>query len=197
MLFSVNYKSSHKQEADEIRCPYNQLGTIFDFIKNNPTKRYVIVINDTINDKILEQINFIKEVAEDYSIQCNNIAQMQSLIAAGYHAFPRFPISDWETFDEMRQLEVSDIYIDGPLGFQCEALEAFHFCSPQKIRVSPTISPNASFIARSPSSFFIRPEDLYLYESAIDVIDFKVPNTDKEDALFSIYKRGTFNYDID
>lgn len=46
MKFSLNYRSKHKQEADEIRCPINQLGTIFPFIKDNPNKRYNIIIAD-------------------------------------------------------------------------------------------------------------------------------------------------------
>ncbi len=42
MQFSVNFKSTKKEDADEIRCPYNQLGRIYDFIKENPSKRYLI-----------------------------------------------------------------------------------------------------------------------------------------------------------
>lgn len=112
----------------------------------------------------------------------------------GYNRYLRFPVTDWETFQELREAEVSDIYIDGPLGFQMDLLEKYK--GDIKIRVSPTISPNASLSAeRKPTSFFIRPEDLSLY-SAIDIIDFSQPSKDKEDTLFSIYTRGSFSYDI-
>jgi len=112
----------------------------------------------------------------------------------GYNRYLRFPVTDWETFQELREAEVSDIYIDGPLGFQMDLLEKYK--GDIKIRVSPTISPNASLSAeRKPTSFFIRPEDLNLY-SAIDVIDFSQPSKDKEDTLFNIYTRGSFSYDI-
>lgn len=64
------------------------------------------------------------------------------------------------------------------------------------IRVSPTISPNAALDKiKKPNMFFIRPEDLQLY-SPIDVIDFREPNQETEDALYSIYKRGTFNFNL-
>ena len=33
MIFSLNYHSDNKKKAGEIRCPYNQLGTIIKFIK--------------------------------------------------------------------------------------------------------------------------------------------------------------------
>ena len=62
--------------------------------------------------------------------------------------------------------------------------------------MSPTISPTAAIIGIRPNSFFIRPEDLSLYNKYIGVIDFKEPNQEKEDTLFSIYKRGSFLYDL-
>lgn len=120
--------------------------------------------------------------------------QLKSLISSGYNAFLSFPISDWETFSDLINLGVSDIYIDGPLGFNINALSLRQ--DETLIRVSPALSPNASFSIEKESSFFIRPDDLYLYSEAINIIDFKETDQEKEDALYSIYKRETFNYDI-
>ncbi len=106
-----------------------------------------------------------------------------------------YPVTDWETFSGLKKLGVSDIYIDGPLGFQTKAIAKGK--EDIKIRVSPTVSPNASLTGSTPQSFFIRPEDLNLYEGAIDIIDFKeLESIDREEALFTIYKRGTFNYNL-
>lgn len=198
MIFSVNYHSGNIKMAGEIRCPYNQLGTIIKFLKENPNKRCNIIIPDELTQvqltRLAEQVEIIKTIANDYTIQCGNIYQLNDLKDMGYNRYSRFPVTDWETFQELREAKVSDIYIDGPLGFQMELLEKVK--GDIKIRVSPTISPNISLSAeRKPSSFFIRPEDLHLY-SAIDVIDFKQPNLEKEDTLFNIYNRGSFNYDI-
>lgn len=44
MILSVNSNSSYKRAAGEIRCASNQLGTIFEFVKNNPNKRYNILL---------------------------------------------------------------------------------------------------------------------------------------------------------
>ena len=56
MIFSVNYHSQYKQEAQEIRCPINQLGTIFTFIKDNPNKRYNITMkNNSFSASAKEQ----------------------------------------------------------------------------------------------------------------------------------------------
>lgn len=198
MLFSLNYKSPHKQEADEIRCPINQLGTVLNFIKANPNKRYNIAINKDYPDRIekaIGQINIIKSIVEDYTIRCEYIPHFKELINKGYNAYLRFPVADWESFNNLDQNGATDIYIDGPLGFQYDVLKSQK--NNRKIRVSPTISPNAALSTSSNiNSFFIRPEDLHLYNKVIDVIDFNEPNQEKEDTLFSIYKRGTFNFDL-
>lgn len=44
MILSVNSNSSYKNAAGEVRCASNQLGTIFEFVKNNPNKRYNILL---------------------------------------------------------------------------------------------------------------------------------------------------------
>lgn len=194
MIFSVNYHSQYKQEAQEIRCPINQLGTIFTFIKDNPNKRYNIAMkNSSFSVKEREQIDLIKAVTDNYTISCGRIDQLRMLLTKGYHAYLTFPATDWETFAELQDLGVSDIYIDGPLGFQMDKIAAGK--KETKIRVSPTLSPNSSLTRGDANDFFIRPEDLKLYTS-IDVIDFNEPDKDKEDVLFSIYNRGTFNYSL-
>lgn len=166
-------------------------------MKKYSNKRYLIVVpNNADVDKAIKQIDLVKTIVSDYTIQCEDIQQLKQFLNKKYHAFLKYPVSDWETFYYLRELEVSDIYIDGQLGFQIKKLGEGK--GNIKIRVSPTISPNASIATRKPiSSFYIRPEDLSLYKDVIDVIDFKVQTQDLEDTLFSIYKRGSFIYNID
>lgn len=195
MIFSVNYQSKHIEDADEIRCPYNQLGSIYNFMLKHKNKRYNIIIDSNADfQKAIEQIDVIKDRVDDYTVQCNSFAQLNALVSSGYNAFLSYPVSDWETFSNLVNLGVSDIYIDGSLGFSISSLSLV----PDNIliRVSPTLSPNAAIAKNKEASFFIRPEDLPLYEKAINVIDFKEVKQEQEDALYSIYKRGTFNYDI-
>lgn len=198
MIFSVSHHSSYKKDAGEIRCSYNQLGLIFEFIKNNPNKRYNIIIGSGVTqqeiNRIIEQVDYVKEVAEDYTIECGSLIILQDLLNRGYNAYLRFPVTDWETFSDLINIGVTDIYIDGPIGFNIDAIRSGK--GSAKIRVSPTISPNTGISGRQPNSFFIRPEDLSLYEDVIDVIDFHETDIDKEDSLYSIYNRGTFSYDI-
>lgn len=193
MLFSLSYQNERKKEADEIRCPIEKLGYIYNFIKENPNKRYNIQIES--KDFREDQIEIFKELNIDYTISCGDAISLYYCLSKNYNAFLRFPVSDWETFQQLKNLKVSDIYIDGALGFQTAKIA--NIKGNIKIRISPTISPNASLTEkRSENSFFIRPEDIHLYSPAIDVVDFKEKNLDKELALFSIYKRGSFSYDL-
>lgn len=66
---------------------------------------------------MIEQIELMTAVAQDYTIQCGNIALFQALSDEGYTAYLQFPIVDWEGFTSVRDAGASDIYIDGPLGF--------------------------------------------------------------------------------
>lgn len=198
MKFSLNYTSPRKQEADEIKCPLNQLRLIYDFIKNNPDKRYLILLTkDQINlEKIQEQVLLVKELTENYTLSCPDITTFHLIRAANYNAHLAFPVTDWESFSQLASLHASDIYIDGPLGFQTDSLKIGK--QNTKIRISPQISPNALINTSNSNitSFFIRPEDLHLYEDAIDIIDFNVKDQEKEDTLFKIYKRGTYKLEL-
>ena len=198
MIISVNYHSKYRKMAQEVRCPYNQLRTIFNFIKENPNKRYVVVFpKDGDYNKLIEQVEFVKAVANDYTIQCSDIKSCLALISQKYNAYLKYPVTDWETFENLRKAQVTDIYIDGPLGFQCKQLAIAK--KGVKIRISPTVSPNSAISAyRLPNSFFVRPEDLQLqeYQEAIDVIDFNVDDTELEDTLYGIYSRGNFNFAV-
>ena len=197
MLFSVNYHSKFLEKADEIKCPFNQLGQIYNFIKEHPEKRYVIAdASSQEHNRMLEQIDTVRSIVRDYTIECGSMTSLKSLIKQGYKAYLRFPVSDWEMFYDFLDLGISDIYIDGALGFQIK--QVAQICKEHKVlvRVSPTVSPAAAIKGLKPYSFFIRPEDLKLYEKYIDIIDFKITQQEKEDATFSIYKRGNFIYNL-
>lgn len=197
MLFSVNYQSKNKGKADEIRCPYNQLGTLYGFMKDHRDKRYLIAgASSEDPGRLLEQVDIVRDSVQDYTIECSSILYTKKLIKDGYKAFVKFPITDWETLNSFVNIGVSDVWIDSCLGFQLG--KVYQLCRDKgiKIRVSPSLSPTAAITGLKPNSFFIRPEDLSLVSKYIGVIDFKVTNQEKEDALFSIYKRGNFIYNL-
>lgn len=190
MKYSLSFNGHYKTlNVDEIKCLNNQLGAIFNYVKEHPEKRINIRWNEKkeITEKYLKEINFIKETAEDYTISCDTIATLQTLKDKGYNVYYNYPVTDWDSFSQLLDFGVSDIWIDGPLGFQMDKI----FIAKKtgvKIRVSPVLTSGGE----GPTAFFIRPEDLYRYEDYIDYIDFQVQETEREEVLLKIYQQGAW-----
>lgn len=99
MILSVHSHSPYKSAAGEIRCASNQLGTIFEFVKEHPNKRYnILFTKEQELNKLIEQIEYIKTVAKDYTIECEDVTILKKLLDLGLNAYLRFPATDWETF---------------------------------------------------------------------------------------------------
>ena len=192
MLFSISYQSKMKKLADEIRCPYNQLGLLLKFIKENPQKRYLIELPSSITeegiDKAVKELEIIKDMVSDYTFACYSLNSFKETRKRGYQAFLALPVTDWELFDSLLEEGASDIWIDGALGFQTDAIARAK--SSTKIRAVPNYS--AVIGDMKPNSFFIRPEDLDKYQRAVDIIFFREKDISREIILFTIYKRGNF-----
>lgn len=199
MKYSLSSNLKHAM-PDEIKCPYNRLGDIYDFMKEHPDKRYNITYSaETVEDRLIQQLEFVKEVAHDYTISCSNFLVLKQLLKDGYPAYLSYPVSDWETFTNLMSLGVTDIFIDGPIGFQMDKIARAKELSERKffVRTCPTVSPNASLSSSiGVDSFFIRPEDIYLYDNAIDYFEFYADNEDAEKVLYDIYIRGSFLNEI-
>lgn len=194
MIYSLSYKCAKKQEADEIKCPWNQLGEIWGLIKDDHTKRINIILTlEADMTKVYEQVDIVKSAGNDYTLAAAGLSQLQDALSRGYNAYVMMPITDWESLDIQLKMGVSDVYIDGPLGFCLKDVSELAHAAGANVRITPQVSPNTAALPAAAHSFFIRPEDLPLYSPYIDIIDFITSDTKKQDTLFSIYKRGSFS----
>lgn len=184
MKYSLTWKEENWKQADEVICTTNQLGLILKDIQ--PNQRLIIVQSGTEIDDIMK---YIPENI-DYTIRCTDIWTYK-LISRNYKAYIDAPITDWETFHIYQELGVTDIRIDGPLCFCGEALSKARE-SGIKIRIKIGFySFELANRKLTPNTFFIRPEDISIYEDAIDVIEFPYEGK-KADVLFQIYTEGCF-----
>lgn len=137
-----------------------------------------------------------KKFNYSFTVSCKSFNVLKEIINNGYPAYFNFPISDWESLDNLLLIGVSDVWIDGALGFNLKSVKSK--CGNVNIRVSPQISANASLSPKFKSnanSFFIRPEDVTTYEPYIDYFDFAVDSF-AEKTLYDIYKRQYFHQDL-
>ena len=201
MKYSISYNADIKlrKEADEIRVPFNKLGYIYDFMKEYPNKKYVINI-DTISSNFNKQLAFVKAVVGDnYTINCPQIGLLKIVKEQGYNCFYKYAAADWETFNNLMEIGVSDILIDGPICFDMPSLKKLlnKAEKPINIRVRPTTSANALFAninnTFSVNAFYIRPEDTKYYENAIHTFVFDTEEyIEKEEVIFKIYKNQVY-----
>lgn len=95
--------------------------------------------------------------------------------------------------DALVKYGVSDVYIANYLGFNLTDIR--RIAENVNIRVYPNVAQNppiCDLIDESDNSikaFFIRPEDLEVYEDYVDIIEF-YGAIDKQDVLMDIYKDG-------
>lgn len=108
--------------------------------------------------------------------------------------FYGFPFAA-NTLGEMKalcEIGVTDVYITGDLGFKMNDARLLADRNNVKIRVVPNIAQVSGFTyshkleGDNLTAFWIRPEDLNLYEGLIDVIEFQCLD-DRQAVFYDIY----------
>ena len=208
MKYCIRYnnKSDKLDEVHEISIIYQgQDASLVDFLSSHYLTRIVLRVSnietfkDNCEDMILKaihsqyphynftvcfEINKIKEVRdnEDY---------LKEL------AFPWFvscPITNWDELYYISQLGASDAYICEALAF--ELPDVSYYCHKHNLLVR--VYPNVAQSCVKPDilSFFIRPEDIDLYEPYIDILEFYGP-VEKQDILLHVYRDSkSWPYDL-
>lgn len=193
MKYSLSYQCSGWKDVDEVQCPYNQLGLIIHDVK--PEQRVCILMpKDASIDKVIEQTDLVRKVVGDnYTIRCDSMSDLRQLLNRGYKAWLFTPVTDWETYQVLVDSGVSDVLIDGYLGFCGRELSWAKEDYPIIHRASPCVSPTHTLSDTSSSNFFfIRPEDQHLYEGSIDILSPIVTSHDREQVIINIYKLGSY-----
>lgn len=95
-------------------------------------------------------------------------------------------VDKWDMLMHLRNYHITDIYIGNELGFELK--EVAKLCKQRniKVRVFPNVAQKSVRSVYDLKSFFIRPEDIDLYEPYVDVCEFFGP-ADRYDVLYTIY----------
>lgn len=181
---------------DEIRIASNQLGRIIEYFKANPNTRVCVQHNlkDSI-DTVEKELKKLSYITTNYTVAAETFYHLRELLHRGIPAYLDFPVADWEMFDNLVNIGITDILIDGPLGFQMDQINKRK--GNIKIRVRPHASVNASLsFASNEDTFFIRPEDVDTYSAFVDILEITGEDSEKEETIFNIYKRKSFNQSL-
>lgn len=93
----------------------------------------------------------------------------------------------WEEIYSYAEMGVSDIAVGGDLCFELDKVAAYLHPRNISVRVTVDYADRGAYnIIPSAQAFFIRPEDIHLYEPFVDIFDIQ---SDKE-AVIRAYKSG-------
>lgn len=86
------------------------------------------------------------------------------------------PVVDWDEFLGFLNLNVTDIFVSGTLVFNCQLLSKKAKEYNKKIRCICNLCQSSWNATPSLKTFFIRPQDIKLYEKYIDTFEFYTEN---------------------
>jgi hypothetical protein len=201
MRYCVDYKRDFKylKEVDELNIVYNRKDTsLLEFLLLYKDKRINIAIHDESDFIDNECIKLFDAFKEQYP-ELNFVFKLNSyrisrdlfeIIKASeqkYKVFFDEFVRDWDTLNGYLELGVSDVYIVEELGFEIENAAAVAHAHNTQIRVFPNVAQSSWNRSPALRKFFIRPEDVDIYESYVDVMEF-FARTDNPDSIATYYK---------
>ena len=95
-------------------------------------------------------------------------------------------INNWDTLIGLLEYGVSDIYIVENLGFELDKVAEIAAKYKVQVRVFPNVAQSSFNETAALKKFFIRPEDIDIYNKYIDIIEFYNVD-DKLDIYYKIY----------
>lgn len=202
MKYSIVYNKTFRymDTIDEVILYWSTKDDIVDFIKETYKQKQRIVID--FSDKYARELREALPVLERLKKEHSNFAiRINAATQKAFHSllkekkinffFCNF-CSNWDSLYAYSLLGVSDVYITEELCFDLKKVKAF--CTPRriKVRVFPNIGQvsgqGTNGVIPEIQKFFIRPEDIPVYEDYIDICELWVNHLDRCSVLYEIYK---------
>ena len=211
-MFCLNYYpfQNYFQDVDELKIKYRPADrTLEDFLEKYKEKSIIIDVTDVFEDldaKLLKNLyNKYKNIK--IIINFNN---KDHLSRVQKYEIPYFFTNFVTSIDQLygfMKYHPTDMYICEELGFFLDKVSKILHENHIKVRVFPNICQSSFSDTPSIKTFFIRPEDIFIYSKFVDVFEL-VSDKDRQKVLFKIYTQGkwfgkikqvipSFNSDLD
>ena len=191
--------STSLKEVDEISIKYIEDKGLIDFMEKYAGKRIILrIVAAGFSDSEIAKLAAIRRQFPDYAFTVAldevNVAIIAKLAAKEIPFYIAQPVQDWETFHYyLRDLGVSDIDLSGALAFEFPKVKRVleRLDTKVVIRITPNFARAITPHCKPLQTFFIRPDDIDLYEEYIDVLEFA--GIEHQDTFYKIYaKEKTF-----
>ena len=206
MKYCIKYYKNFRYNdiIDEVIYNYSTYrDSIIDEIKKqewNDNQRITIDIVLGGDIEIIPVLRMCQKIHENLAIRLD-IAQEDMVKELREAGIPFFYANYAKTNDEvygMIKRGVSDIYITESLAFNIELIGSYCKHKNVNVRIIPNIAQYyAGFRSEIPDpyKFFVRPEDVDLYEAYVDVFEIIAPD-DRSSVIYEIYRNKVWDGDL-
>lgn len=198
MNFAIPFVRNFKYKDQDIQWNIiykPKIKQLDDFITVYGSHRINLIIKDFNLDRDGEIINALKEKFPEtslilclpkYSTELEQILNNNNFL----HYYNDF-ITDWDVFQGFLKLNVTDIFVANNLMFNVPVLSEKAKAVGKALRSYCNICESAWKSTPSIKTFFIRPEDIDLYQNYIDTFEFYINNISDEriNTLYKIYTK--------
>lgn len=178
MKYCMNYNQNTEHfdcinEVDEWTIKYNKDdNTLLDFLKQHEDKRINLYFRDNDVD-----INFLEDLGKRFKnlyfkLPLSYLETIKSKEEINFKYFFDEQVSSWDMFIGLVNIGISDIYIVEELAFELDKIAEIAHSRGISIRTFPNVAQSAWESTPGLKKFFIRPEDLEIYDEYIDTIEF-------------------------
>ena len=201
MKYCINYsnKSHIIDKVDEILIRYdkNKILELFtQFIPAHLNQRVIVQlieednIDTIVNNlkKIISIYNENKDIKFDIQLPFYNQKFMEELKDTNLKYFFKAAANSWDKFTSLISQNVSDIYITDELAFELDKVAEIAHKNNIKVRIYPNVAQSRWDKLSDILKFFIRPEDIEMYEPYVDVCEFYGDKAQQIDTYYKIYQ---------
>jgi len=161
-----------------------------DFLEQYKNKSIVIDVSESFEEM---DASLFQKLYEKYAnikiiLDFNN---KEHLLRAKTYNIPYFFSNPVTTIDQLYGFlkhNPTDMYICEELGFSLDKISNILHNHNIKIRVFPNICQSSFSETPSMKTFFIRPEDISIYKTFVDVFEL-IADEERQQILFKIYKQ--------
>lgn len=196
MRYCVRYTKEtqnfrYLDQVDEILVNANSFaknGSLHELLLMNYDKKVLI---DVDSDELSVYVDLLKEYADiDNAILLIDASADSVTLCKDIPFIFREHARNWDQLRELASYNPYSIYVVEDLGFDLKAVSAFLHQQGIQVRCYPNIAQSARYfdkmIINPFQHFWIRPEDVHMYEGLVDTFEF-YHEADRMETLFRIY----------
>ncbi len=194
MKYCIHYHRNspfhYFNEVDELEIHYRKEDvTLPDFLEQNNSKTVVITVENIEDIEAINRLSNLYTKYKNFKLKID-FADNELTKAAMDSGIPYFFstfVDDWDTLTGIIKLHPTDIYIVNELGFELDKVAPIVHEQGIRVRAFPNVAQSTWKDTEDIKKFFIRPEDVDLYASYIDVFEF-FGHEQQLSAYYSIYQ---------